>query len=125
MNNKTIGNIGEQATMDELRRMGWWCHRFAQSVQGQPCDIIAVKDGEIWLLDAKHITKPSFSMERIEPNQATAFFYAGQFGIKCGLALVFAGKVWLLKWDDALEMAKTKASAKVGDDRIVEMAYAL
>lgn len=126
MSNKKTGNEFEERVMNSLRMMGWWCHRFAQGPNGQPCDIIAVRDGEVWLLDAKHIAQSaqSFTFSRIEPNQATTFAYASQFGIRCGLAIRGVGNgIFLLRWEDAL--ASGGKSIKLGSDRLMRLEDAL
>ncbi|WP_281512248.1 Holliday junction resolvase RecU [Mammaliicoccus vitulinus] len=49
-----------------------------KNIDGQPVDIIACKNDEVWLIDAKHVTskKSSFSFNNIRPNQISTMRYA-------------------------------------------------
>lgn len=46
-NNKKIGNKYELEFLKILKMNGYWCHLFAYNKNGQPCDIIGVKDDEL------------------------------------------------------------------------------
>ena len=90
MNVKNIGNDTEKMLLELLQDKGYWCHLFAYNKNGQPCDIIAIKDNEAWLIDAKHCEGKRFNFNRIEPNQRNCFKYAKSCGNnKTGFAIYF------------------------------------
>ena len=87
---KTIGNAFEGKLLDFLRLKGYWCHLFSYNKNGQPCDVIAIRNDKSMLLDVKHCDGDLFYTSRIEPNQHTCFKYASSFGNKnLGFAIWF------------------------------------
>ena len=72
MINKKIGNDFEQELCEILADAGYWVHNFANRKNGQPADIIAVKDGDAYLIDAKVCSYEIFPFKRIEDNQHLA-----------------------------------------------------
>lgn len=79
-NNKKIGNTKEKIVANELSRLGYWVHIFAQNKQGQPFDIIAMKNNQVLMGDVKSCLKGRFDFSRIEPNQFTSMELALQKG---------------------------------------------
>lgn len=79
-NNKKIGNTKEKIVANEFKRLGYWCHIFAQTKQGQPFDLIAIKNNQVLMGDVKSCLKGRFDFSRIEPNQYTAMELALQKG---------------------------------------------
>lgn len=69
MINKKLGNDFEQELCEILADYGYWVHNFANRKNGQPADIIAVKDGGAYLIDAKVCSYEVFPFRRIEENQ--------------------------------------------------------
>lgn len=55
-----------------MRSLGYWVYEFPTKHQGQPADLICVKDGRVLLLDTKMCEIERFSLARIEDNQITA-----------------------------------------------------
>ena len=78
--NKSLGGSVERMALAELSKRGWWCHLMAQGAAGQPCDIVALKDGEGMLLDAKRCEGLRFALSRVEPNQRACFKMAESRG---------------------------------------------
>lgn len=78
--NRTLGGSVERMALAELSKRGWWCHLMAQGAQGQPCDIVALKDGRGMLLDAKRCQGTRFPLSRVEPNQRACFLLAESRG---------------------------------------------
>ena len=70
--NKKLGNDFEQELCEILYDAGYWVHNFANRKNGQPADIIAVKDGDAYLIDAKVCSYEVFPFRRIEDNQRLA-----------------------------------------------------
>ena len=69
MINKKLGNDFEQELCQILADAGYWTHNFANRKNGQPADIIAVKNGKAYLIDAKECTREIFPLKRMEYNQ--------------------------------------------------------
>lgn len=70
--NKKIGNDFEKQLCDYLAVNGFWVHNFANRFNGQPVDIIAVKDSKPFIIDAKVCSSGRFQLKRIELNQLLA-----------------------------------------------------
>lgn len=99
---KALGNATEKRVLEWLKENGYWAHLMLQGANGQPCDIIAVKDGKATLIDAKHCSTKRFALSRIEANQATSFDYAKKFGMECAFVCEHEGELYVIKWEDAL-----------------------
>ena len=91
-----LGNATEKFIAKTLRNAGYWCYNIPKKVGGQPCDLFAFKEGKstlVWLIDGKHVSsdKVSFTFDRIEPNQISAFAYARDFAKakRMGFAIYF------------------------------------
>ncbi len=69
MSNKKLGNSFEAELCEILANEGFWAHNLAQNSAGQPADVIAVKDGEAFLIDCKVCSQGKFQYSRIEENQ--------------------------------------------------------
>lgn len=70
MSNKSVGNAFEREVCDILAGYGFWVHNFTQNKDGQPADIIAVKNGHAYLIDCKVCsTRKGFDPRRVEENQ--------------------------------------------------------
>ena len=69
MSNKKLGNSFEAELCEILANKGFWAHNLAQNSAGQPADIIAVIDGEAFLIDCKVCSQGKFQYSRIEENQ--------------------------------------------------------
>lgn len=72
MINKKLGNDFEKELSEILYDAGYWVHLLNQNKNGQPADIIAVKDTTAYLIDAKVCTYEVFPFRRIEDNQQLA-----------------------------------------------------
>lgn len=67
--NRKLGNAFESEFCELLYAHGYWVHNMAQNSAGQPADVIAVKDGNPYLIDCKVCSRKTFSLSRIEENQ--------------------------------------------------------
>ena len=72
MNNKKLRNDFEQELSEILYDAGYWVHLLKKKKNGQPADIIAVRSGIAYLIDAKVCTYEVYSFRRIEHNQQLA-----------------------------------------------------
>lgn len=82
--NKKIGNSFEQDLCELLYEKGFWVHNLAQNQSGQPADIIAVKNGKAYLIDAKVCSNDRFDLTRIEENQHSAMGLWNECGNESG-----------------------------------------
>ena len=80
MINKKLGSEFEQELCEIFADAGYWVHNFANRKNGQPADIIAVKNGGAYLIDAKVCSYEVFPFKRIEDNQHLAM----DMWIECG-----------------------------------------
>ena len=73
MSNKKLGNQFETELCEILSMYGFWCHNMAQNAAGQPADVIAVRNGQAYLIDCKVCsTDRGFALSRVEENQEMA-----------------------------------------------------
>lgn len=71
--NRSKGNRFEVDFCNTLyRNYGYWVHRVTQNRDGQPADVIAIRQGKAHLIDCKVCDNNTFHLSRIEPNQETA-----------------------------------------------------
>ena len=96
MNNKKSGNQFETELCEILSKHGFWCHNMAQNSDGQPADVIAVKNGYAYLIDCKVCSTGRFALNRIEENQALAMKLWRECGNGGGwFALKFGDKIYM------------------------------
>lgn len=69
MTNKKLGNDFESELCEKLFKEGFWVLNITQNQAGQPADIIAVKNGQAFLIDAKVCSDNKLPLSRIEENQ--------------------------------------------------------
>lgn len=99
MNNKQAGNEFEREFCDMLASDGFWAHFMGGSKNGQPADIIAVRNEKAYLIDAKDCENDRFVFSRIEANQDTAMRYWEMCGNNQGLfALKTSKGVYMLRY---------------------------
>lgn len=84
-----IGNDSEKDFLSILNKKGYWAYRCPNTLTGQPCDVIAMKNNNNFLFDVKHCNEDSFVLSRIETNQEDCFDYAVKKKIPCGFAVYF------------------------------------
>lgn len=107
MNNKQAGNDFEQELCEILADAGYWTHNFANRKNGQPADIIAVKNKRAFLIDAKVCSFEVFPFRRIEENQILAM----NIWIECGnttpyFALKARNEVYMVSYDSIKDLAE-------------------
>ena len=112
MNNKQAGTEFEREFCEILAIDGFWSHFMGGSKNGQPADIIAVRNEKAYLIDAKDCKNDRFVLSRIEANQDTAMRYWEMCGNNQGLFAIKTSKgVYMLPFGVAqfLEMAGVKS----------------
>ena len=105
--NKKLGNDFEQELCQILAGAGYWTHNFANRKTGQPADIIAVKNGKAYLIDAKECTREIFSLKRMEYNQELSM----GLWIECGnttpyFALKARNEVYMVDYTTVMELIR-------------------
>ena len=107
MINKKLGNDFEQELCEILADAGYWVHNFASRKNGQPADIIAVKSGKAYLIDAKECTWEIFPIRRIEYNRELSM----GLWIECGnttpyFALKARNEIYMVSYEFIKELAE-------------------
>lgn len=97
MSNKKSGTEFEQSFCKLAGKAGFWAHMLNPNKDGQPADIILVKDNAPALIDCKDCENNRFSFDRVEENQELAM----EKWIKTGsgytyFALNLNGDVWMI-----------------------------
>ena len=72
LTNKKLGNSFEAEFCEILSNKGFWAHNLTQNSAGQPADVIAAINGEVYLIDCKVCSGDKFDKRRIEENQRSA-----------------------------------------------------
>lgn len=112
MNNKQAGNNFEREFCEQLARDKFWAHFMGGSKNGQPADIIAVRNENAYLIDAKDCQNNRFVLSRIENNQDMAMRYWEMCGNNQGIFALNTSKgVYMLRYGVAqvLEIAGIKS----------------
>ena len=107
MINKKLGNDFEQELCEILADAGYWVHNFANRKNGQPADIIAVKNGKAYLIDAKVCMYEVFPFRRIEDNQRLSM----GLWIECGnttpyFALKARNEIYMVSYEFIKELSE-------------------
>lgn len=112
MNNKQAGNKFEREFCEQLARDNFWAHFMGAGKNGQPADIIAVRNEQAYLIDAKDCKNDKFAFSRIEDNQRCAMRQWELCGNNQGLfALKTSKGVYMLRYGiiDMLEVIGFKS----------------
>lgn len=106
MNNKIAGTKFEKEFAGILADNWFWVHLFQDNKNGQPCDVIAAKNGRAYLIDCKDCQSEIFSLSRIEENQINAMILFSMMGNAVGMfAIRFPDKqVYLLPYTKLQEL---------------------
>ena len=107
MNNKQAGNEFEREFCEILASDGFWAHFMGGSKNGQPADIIAVKNGKAYLIDAKECTREIFPLKRMEYNQELSM----GLWIECGnidpyFALKARNEIYIVAYTTVMELIR-------------------
>ena len=99
MNNKQAGTKFEREFCEQLASDGFWAHFMGGNKNGQPADIIAVKNEIAYLIDAKDCKNDVFEFRRIENNQDMAMIMWEMCGNNQGLFALNTSKgVYMLQY---------------------------
>lgn len=105
--NKKLGNKFEKELSEILYNAGYWVHLLNQNKNGQPADIIAVKNKKAYLIDAKVCSLEKFAFKRVEENQHLSM----QMFIECGnttpyFALKARNEIYMLSYKTIRDLIK-------------------
>ena len=105
--NKKLGNDFEKELSEILYDAGYWVHLLNQNKNGQPADIIAVKNIKSYLIDAKVCSYEIFPFRRIEDNQRLAM----DMWQECGnttpyFALKCRNEIYMVDWNTIKDLIK-------------------
>ena len=106
-NNKYLGNKFEKELSEILYDAGYWVHLLNQNKNGQPADIIAVKNGKAYLIDAKVCMYEVFPFRRIEENQHLSM----DMWIECGnidpyFALKARNEIYMVDYTTVMDLIR-------------------
>ncbi|MEY8357346.1 hypothetical protein AALB39_28945 [Lachnospiraceae bacterium 54-53] len=101
MSNKKTGSDLEREFAELLAGKGFWAHLFQDNKNGQPCDVVAARNGVTYLFDCKNCEKDYFLLSRMEENQYNAMHLFELAGNEKGkFALRFSNKkIHLIDYD--------------------------
>jgi Holliday junction resolvase len=99
MTNKKLGNDFEAEFCKMLFDKGFWVMNVTQNQSGQPADVIAARNGKVYLIDCKVCSGRGFAFSRIEENQALSMTLWEQCGNGDGwFALLFENEIYLIEY---------------------------
>lgn len=106
VSNKAAGTRFEKELAGILADHWFWVHLFQDNKNGQPCDVIAAKNGRAYLIDCKDCQSEIFPLSRIEENQYNAMILFSMMGNAPGMfAIRFpSGKIYLLPYTKLQEL---------------------
>lgn len=122
VSNKKLGNSFETDLCQLLYQHGFWAHNFVQSKDGQPADVIAVKNGKAFLIDCKVCSNNYFKFGRLEENQINAMNLWEEVGNGNGLfaiRLALDNSILLLTKQECLELLKEQK--QIGFQRLKQI----
>lgn len=98
MTNKRSGNNFEKELCELLSEQGFWAHNFAQNQDGQPADVIAVKNKRAYLIDCKVCsTRKGFDLSRMEENQDLSMeLWRGCYNGEGWFALKLENRIYMI-----------------------------
>ena len=116
MNNRKLGNTFEQDLCDLLYGYGFWAKNLKQDSAGQPADIIAVRNGKAYLIDAKVCSDGKFPLSRVEENQDLAMTFWKECGNGEGwFALKVNEDIYMIPYFTIKAYMNTQSSLSVAE----------
>ena len=98
MNSKKIGNKIEVKLRKTLSYWGFFAHLLVDNKNGQPFDIIAIKNGKIFAIDSKASISNRFNRSRIEDNQYSSLAKIAKEGAYTGFAIYYKNEFYFLEF---------------------------
>lgn len=121
VSNKKTGSDFEREFAELLADKGFWVHLFQDNKNGQPCDVVAARNGITYLFDCKNCEKDYFLLSRMEENQYNAMHLFELTGNEKGkFALRFSNQnIYLIDYD-LIRYLQSKGFKKIGEPGCME-----
>ena len=104
MSNKSTGTKFEKEFAAALADHWFWVHLFQDNKNGQPCDVIACRNGNTYLFDCKDCQTDYFQVSRMEENQYNAMHLfeltgnsRGKFAVRFSPEEIYLVDYWQVK----------------------------
>jgi len=107
MNVKLEGSRAEARLRNQLANWGFWTHLLEDNKNGQPFDIIAIKNGKIFAMDSKTSVSNRFNCSRIEDNQYSSLALIAKEGAYTGFAIHYQDLIYFLDYETLKEGTKS------------------
>lgn len=116
VNNKKAGTDFEREFAELMAARGFWVHMFQDNKNGQPCDVVASRNGVTYLFDCKDCKNDYFLLSRMEENQYNAMHLFELTGNEKGkFALRFSNqRIYLIDYD-LIRYLQGKGLKKIGE----------
>ncbi|MEQ2595508.1 hypothetical protein AAAU22_07500 [[Clostridium] symbiosum] len=126
MSNKSTGTKFEREFAALLAEHWFWVHLFQDNKNGQPCDVIAARNGTTYLFDCKACSEDRFFMSRMRENQYNAMELFRITGNGRGMmAIRFpGGEIYLLDYL-VLKSLVGDGVKRIGKDKMTQYARPL
>lgn len=110
MSNKKLGNEFERKIIKQLRETGHYVIQLPQNVKGQPFDLLVTVHNGVAAVDCKMCSKGYFDLNRIEPNQHTAFemFRKANSESFAGFMLGVKSEIYCIGYEDMVNQPKKR-----------------
>ena len=116
ISNKKLESDFEREFCEILVNNGFWVHNFVQNHDGQPADVIAVKNRAAVLIDCKVCKNDKFPLSRIEENQKSSMeLWEKRAKWQGWFALKTSEGIFMIELLDLLELSKSKKSLNLSD----------
>lgn len=106
--NKKLGSNFEESLANYLDYKGFWVQLITPNQDGQSSDLLAIKGGQAYLIDAKVCSNGYFDTNRIEENQLNSMNKFKLCGNNTGLLALWIDKqsIYICELDALLEQSK-------------------
>ena len=121
-----IGADTESTFQDYMREKGWWAHRFANNISGQPCDFVLVKNKRVIFADLKNVQDGELmNFNRLEENQKNAFKLLKILGNynDMGWIIIFDNVYYFFTYDKYLKIMQLKRKSVYRNELILFEEY--
>lgn len=121
-----IGTDTESTFQDYMREKGWWVHRFANNISGQPFDFVLVKNKRVIFADLKNVQDGELmNFNRLEENQKNAFKLLKILGNynDMGWIIIFDNVYYFFTYDKYLKIMQLKRKSVYRNELILFEEY--
>lgn len=98
VSNKSTGTAFEREFAEILAERGFWAHCLRDNVNGQPFDLIAVRNNNAYAFDCKECQGSVFRLSRMEENQCNAMALWAETGNQFSFFVIrFKDRIYLVQ----------------------------